>query len=265
MAGQDPVEDPRSDPNLGEPRSPSSSPRSHVFSPDLSLNHSAESLQMEHFTRECLEMDVPGDEDKTNPEANMQRVYQEAATLVRKTLDVDGALVLDVSHFEVMETLVDSDDPVTGGPKRAVFYHADLYDMAQPATSTPDGSGGTSISVTSPNVAQGTGPSSNGSAGRGPGERAHEFGSIPALPVLGRAESRENLNPLRDDALSGDDHAKISKFLTTCTEGKIYERLPSCFRRTMPNDIQYAMSTFPSTLCTRCARTRCTDRPRTNR
>jgi len=65
---------------------------------------------MEQFTRECLEID-----SETSPEAeasrrlkntlSMDRVYQRAAKLVKKTLDVEGALVMDMSHGDVLETV----------------------------------------------------------------------------------------------------------------------------------------------------------------
>jgi hypothetical protein len=65
---------------------------------------------MEQFTRECLEID-----SETSPEAeasqrvknplSMDSVYQRAAKLVKKTLDVEGALVMDMSHGEVLETV----------------------------------------------------------------------------------------------------------------------------------------------------------------
>ena len=65
---------------------------------------------MEQFTRECLEIDS----ETTSPESetrsvnnplSMDRVYQRAAKLVKKTLDVEGALVMDMSHGEVLETV----------------------------------------------------------------------------------------------------------------------------------------------------------------
>jgi hypothetical protein len=65
---------------------------------------------MEQFTRECLEID-----SETSPETeanqrvkntlSMDRVYQRAAKLVKKTLDVEGALVMDMSRGEVLETV----------------------------------------------------------------------------------------------------------------------------------------------------------------
>jgi hypothetical protein len=65
---------------------------------------------MEQFTRECLEIDseTSPDREASPPVKNtlsMDRVYQRAAKLVKKTLDVEGALVMDMSHGEVLETV----------------------------------------------------------------------------------------------------------------------------------------------------------------
>ncbi|KAF5326874.1 hypothetical protein D9619_004376 [Psilocybe cf. subviscida] len=61
---------------------------------------------MEEFSRECLEIDAETDE----PEhadlitgSSMDRVYDRAAKLVKRTLDVEGVIVMDVSHCEVLE------------------------------------------------------------------------------------------------------------------------------------------------------------------
>ena len=66
-------------------------------------------LQMEQFTRECLEIDSESPEAEASQRVkntlSMDRVYQRAAKLVKKTLDVEGALVMDMSHGEVLETV----------------------------------------------------------------------------------------------------------------------------------------------------------------
>ena len=66
--------------------------------------------QMEQFTRECLEIDSETGPDTTASQRvqnsfSMDRVYQRAAKLVKKTLDIEGALVMDMSHGEVLETV----------------------------------------------------------------------------------------------------------------------------------------------------------------
>ncbi|KAG8871035.1 His Kinase A domain containing protein [Tulasnella sp. 332] len=182
---------------------------------------------MEVFTRDCLEMDGPTAEGDKNLEFSMQRVHQRAATLIRDTLGVDGALVLDVSHFEALESLMENNES-SRQSNRPVYYHANLYDVndAPSTTGAPAGDDLTSsASVRS----------------LGPGERAQEFGAIPQLPVLGSSEDSSYTNPQRSAHLNGDDHAKLSKFLGTHTDGKIYERLPSCFKKMMPANTHYAM------------------------
>ena len=63
---------------------------------------------MEEFTRECLEIDTEA--ENTGPPAllktvSMDKVYERAAKLVKRTLDVEGAVVMDVSHFAVLESV----------------------------------------------------------------------------------------------------------------------------------------------------------------
>ena len=62
---------------------------------------------MEQFTRECLEIDsekTNGRKSLLGVSTTMDKVYERAARLVKRTLDVEGAIVLDVSHSEVLET-----------------------------------------------------------------------------------------------------------------------------------------------------------------
>ncbi|KAA1467327.1 hypothetical protein DENSPDRAFT_236297 [Dentipellis sp. KUC8613] len=63
---------------------------------------------MEQFTRECLEIDSETskqDGGKLSSGYSMDKVYERAAKLVKKTLDVEGAIVMDVSHGDVVETI----------------------------------------------------------------------------------------------------------------------------------------------------------------
>ena len=61
---------------------------------------------MEHFSRECLEIDQQ-ESRKADVYAppSMDKVYDRAAKLVKRTLDVEEVLVMDVSRCEVLETL----------------------------------------------------------------------------------------------------------------------------------------------------------------
>ena len=64
---------------------------------------------MEQFTRDCLEVDkqVNETEPQTRPpgSTSMEQIYVRAAKLVKRTLDVEGAIVMDVSHVDVLETV----------------------------------------------------------------------------------------------------------------------------------------------------------------
>lgn len=68
---------------------------------------------MEEFTRECLEIDSDiqkhcGGKDSSEhvmTTTSMDRIYDRAAKLVQRTLDVEGVIVMDVAYCEVLETM----------------------------------------------------------------------------------------------------------------------------------------------------------------
>ena len=66
---------------------------------------------MEQFSRECLEIDTEAQAQnrERGPDhvvgVSMDEVYDRAAKLVKRTLDVEGVIVMDVSHCEVLETM----------------------------------------------------------------------------------------------------------------------------------------------------------------
>ena len=67
---------------------------------------------MEQFTRECLEVDKDVSGSKSNGQGtlpgsanSMEQIYERAARLVKRTLDVQGAVVMDVSHVDVVENI----------------------------------------------------------------------------------------------------------------------------------------------------------------
>lgn len=64
---------------------------------------------MEQFNRDILEMNSTGNAKSSNV-SDMQKVYDKAAKLIKDTLGVEGALVLDISQFEVAENLGDDNE-----------------------------------------------------------------------------------------------------------------------------------------------------------
>ncbi|ORX36568.1 hypothetical protein BD324DRAFT_452116 [Kockovaella imperatae] len=122
-------------------------------------------VSMEKFTRECLEMD--GSASKPNNEVNtkMDHVYNRATQLVCSTLDMEGAFILDISQFEMMEFTLP-----TG---KTTIYRADPFISA-------DGQ--------SPVF-----------------ERSEAFGSVNALPVFASTTDKQvpkALNPDEHERLS---------------------------------------------------------------
>jgi hypothetical protein len=78
---------------------------------------------MEQFSRECLEIETKvGDhieKQGLTVGASMERVYDRAAKLVKRTLDVEGVIVMDISHCEVLETMS------AEGAVSVVIHHGD--------------------------------------------------------------------------------------------------------------------------------------------
>lgn len=80
---------------------------------------------MEQFSRECLEIETEvGEKQDLTVGASMERVYDRAAKLVKRTLDVEGVIVMDVSHCEVLETTS------AEGAVSVVIHHGDPHQEA---------------------------------------------------------------------------------------------------------------------------------------
>ena len=107
---------------------------------------------MEQFTRECLEVDKDASGEQSQGQGlfvgtSMEQIYERAARLVKRTLDVEGAVVMDVSHVDVLENIsaecstsitVHNDDPQIGTVNKMLNpdEHAKLQDFFNKA---PDG------------------------------------------------------------------------------------------------------------------------------
>ncbi|KZV97450.1 hypothetical protein EXIGLDRAFT_832857 [Exidia glandulosa HHB12029] len=67
---------------------------------------------MEQFTRECLEIDTESARDPRQTSiqsGSMDKIYDRAVKLVKRTLDVEGVLVMDVSHAEAADIVPPQD------------------------------------------------------------------------------------------------------------------------------------------------------------
>ncbi len=187
---------------------------------------------MENFTRECLEMDSPNPTNIAAPEDNMRKVYESASRLVKRTLDVEGALIVDVSNFEVLQSFEARTSAGDGSTseQHIKVYHGNLFEASQHTSAicspigAPDESGDLNFVA----------------------DRRHEYGRIPAPPLLACAMSDGQVQALeRNGMLSGDGHRQLAAFLAEYPDGKIFERVvPSYFRNMIPSNIQYAMRMY---------------------
>jgi hypothetical protein len=177
---------------------------------------------MERFTKEVVEMD-------TTANVSLNVIYQEAASLIQKTLDVDGALILDLSAFELVETT--DDDGKTG-----FRFQADQYvDMA--------GENGNDSGNGQKGAYDDEGDLTPGVDSRPVNflARQNSAHSIPTLPVLGTAEALPTPKD-RNRPLTAPEHQKIAAWLKEYPNGRIYERVvPAWMRHMVPPGIQYAM------------------------
>lgn len=191
----------------------------------------------------------------------MNKVYQQAVQLIQKTLDVDGAFVLDLSGFELVQTTSSDGSTVTS-------YRADPWSGQGPATTTGQQDGG-----------NGADDDVDGEGGSTPGqerppfflERADSYGPMPALPVLGSSEMRSAPEAERSQSMSGVEHHKLAQWLKDNPDGRIYgkvrwavvgvdgqtkviktnefggflacQTLPSWFKQHLPPGAQYTLIT----------------------
>ncbi len=175
---------------------------------------------MERFTRECLELDTI-----TDPSAyaatKMDKVYERASALMRKTLDVDGAFILDLSSFETIQ-VADADG------KPSIIYQAEAFDIDSDAA-IPTAAGD--------DFEHTHGFDPNG------GSKHSGFGIIPPWSFLGASESDEvQSSTSRDRPIPSAEHAKFSAFLAKNPDGRIYESVvPSWIRHLLPPALKYAL------------------------
>jgi hypothetical protein len=93
---------------------------------------------MEQFSRECLEVESEVNDHTGRPDINlgssMDKVYDRAAKLVKRTLDVEGVLVMDVSHCEFIETMSSE-----GGVTITMHHGEPGLDMTRRQLTTEEG------------------------------------------------------------------------------------------------------------------------------
>ncbi|KAG9127245.1 His Kinase A domain containing protein [Ceratobasidium sp. 392] len=170
---------------------------------------------MEKFTRECLEFEESGPQGVTS----MEKVYERAAKLVKRALDLEGALIVDIANLECVETTNED------GTK-SYSYRGDTF------TDPSHVSAGVAVS---PNI--------HGSPdkSKSPGTPEKPFERINTPVILGATHS--NFKAKHIPSISGADHERLSTFLSTYPDGKIYEHVTPSYLRdwAIPGNASYSM------------------------
>ncbi|KDN38329.1 hypothetical protein K437DRAFT_259454 [Tilletiaria anomala UBC 951] len=175
---------------------------------------------IENFTRECLEMDL---EESTDGEVHVaqgaRRIYGLAAETMQEALQANGAVVFDLSHFELIESFPpDSEDSSTKIFFPSPYSHPDLKPFA--STDKPD-----ELDVVDS-------PFWDGSHKGG----ALKSKLVPPMIVLGTSEDQEP--PLeRADPVPLSHHVQVAQFLRAHPAGRFYPYTPTPLRHLLPDGI----------------------------
>ncbi|EPQ28003.1 uncharacterized protein PFL1_04330 [Pseudozyma flocculosa PF-1] len=202
---------------------------------------------IELFTKECLEMDSEdGDGDSGSGSAGTHRVFEQAADSIRNALQASGAVIFDLSHFELIDT-----------------YESEL----SPAAEFGGGQGGAStaskVYFSNP-VRPSLAASERGDSDRAPAKKGHQRNHsagidgttgfetfsplaspsdesvrdkvVPPMSVLGASEAvappAERL-----DSVPLAHHVKVAEFLRLNKTGRFYPFAPPPFRSLLPSGV----------------------------
>lgn len=163
----------------------------------------------------------------------MDRVYERAARLVKRTLDVEGAVVMDVSTFDVLETTK------AEGALSIVCHHAQCASTHHSSTSVSNPT--PSVISTNTNVSNPSGSAGGGNAETGGVNTV--LSPSPPGSVLPN-EQVVHTGPMTH-TVSPEERPLFMEFFAKHPEGKIAEGIvPRAFRALLPTRVQHALSAY---------------------
>ena len=158
----------------------------------------------------------------------MDRVYERAVRLVKRTLDVEGAIVVDVSTFDVLETTK------AEGALSIVCHHEECIpssSVAQSATAVSAAAPGPRLNASTNGTTNPSPANTNSSTSSGAGAQCELVHMVPMMHTI----SPEEL-PLFMELFAKHPKGKM------IAEGIV----PRAFRALLPTRVQDALSEFPS-------------------
>ncbi|SPO30288.1 uncharacterized protein UTRI_05752 [Ustilago trichophora] len=215
---------------------------------------------VELFTKECLEMDSEEGESEAvaTPQGTIgtHKVFQLAAQSMREALQASGAVIFDLSHFELIDSYDNDFMPsdLGTGTSSKIYFANPL--SSQEAASGPNNSG--AESGTGSEAGGATGESATPHSKRGTRERAFDgttgvetfrspFNSpmgeqnarakrVPPMNVLGASET-DGAPPERSEFVPLSHHVQMAEFLRVHRTGKFYSYAPPPFRSLLPHGV----------------------------
>ena len=175
---------------------------------------------IENFTRECLEMDMEDSTDGQVQDAHgARRIYGLAAENMREALQANGAVVFDLSHFELIESFPpDSEDSSTKIFFPSPYSQPDLKPFA--SAERPD-----QVDVVDSPFWD-----------RSNKDVALKSKLVPPMVVLGASEESDPPRQ-RADPVPLSHHVQVAQFLRAHPAGRFYPYTPTPLRHLLPEGI----------------------------
>lgn len=218
---------------------------------------------VELFTKECLKMDSEEGESTAvaSPQGTIgtHKVFQLAARSMRQALQASGAVIFDLSHFELIDSYDNDFAPAdlgTGTSSKIYFANPlSTQDMGS-AASGPHGADAESEDGESGPYSATAGDASTTPSKKRFRERDFDgttgvetfrspFGSpmadqsarakrVPPMNVLGASET-DGVPPERSEFVPLSHHVQMAEFLRLHRTGKFYSYAPPPFRSLLPH------------------------------
>lgn len=158
--------------------------------------------------------------------SSMDKVYSRAAKLIQRTLDVEGVIVMDVSHCEVLEPTASIPAAVTAANSVSHF-----------STTTTTASSLTTSSSAAPLHHH---PASNSSYQL---PSSSSFTSAAEGTVSVTMYDGDPDKETRSKTLTGEEYVRLMEFFAKYPHGRVFEGVvPVAFRMFLPGRMRYALS-----------------------
>ncbi|PWN47652.1 hypothetical protein IE53DRAFT_320841 [Violaceomyces palustris] len=190
---------------------------------------------IEQFTRNCLEMESEeeaADTPSSSPSAaGIHRVYDDAAKSMQEALQISGAVIFDLSHFELIDNYdsnVESSVPTAmdhspSGTTSKIFFsdpHQRTRNLEGAGFAAFDGTSGVGETFNTPLAS--------------PDDEVVRGKFVPPMAVLGSSET-EPIPAQRSQHVPLAHHVKVAEFLRSHRFGHFFPFVPQPFRSLLPS------------------------------